>query len=300
MRILIALLCITGLAIAGLAGCDSSTEQKTEQNSGETMATMENPSSVENLDQVIPEAEPDIRGEEVSYQVGDTTLKGYIAYDANQEGPRPGVLVVHEWWGHNDYVRTRAHMLARMGYTALALDMYGDGKQAAHPEDAQQFMTEVMSDAELMQNRFTAAEELLREHASTNPNKIAAIGYCFGGAVVLNMARQGADLEGVASFHGNLATQEPAEAGAINAEILILHGADDPFVPQEQVDAFKAEMDAANADYEFIAYPGAVHAFTNPSATALGEQFDLPLAYDETADEQSWRELENFLTAVFE
>ncbi|MCW8195399.1 dienelactone hydrolase family protein [Proteobacteria bacterium 005FR1] len=241
----------------------------------------------------------DIRGEEVSYQVGDTTLTGYIAYDANQEGQRPGVLVVHEWWGHNEYVRTRAHMLARMGYTALALDMYGDGKLAQHPEDAQKFMTEVMSNMDLMQKRFTAAEELLRQHETTNPEQIAAIGYCFGGAVVLNMARQGADLEGVASFHGNLATQDRAEPGDVKADILVLHGAEDPFVPQEQIEAFKQEMEAANADYEFIAYPGAKHSFTNPAADAMGEKFDMPLAYNEAADEQSWDRLEQFLDRVF-
>lgn len=291
---------LIALMLLTLAACDR--EPVAEERQG--MATTENTDTAEDLEQVLPadgeqSRESDIRGEEITYQAGDTTLRGYIAYDANQQGQRPGVLVVHEWWGHNEYVRTRAHMLARMGYTALALDMYGDGKQAAHPEDAQKFMTEVMSNMELMQRRFTAAEEVLRNHSTTEPEQIAAIGYCFGGAVVLNMARQGADLEGVASFHGNLGTQNPAEPGAIQADILVLHGADDPFVPQQQVEAFKAEMDAANADYQFVAYPGATHGFTNPGADEFGQKFDLPLAYDEAADEQSWEELKRFLDTVF-
>lgn len=289
MRYLILVLCLTALA-----GCDREAVVDDPHMVTVDSSTVRNAGEME-----APEHKPDIRGEEVTYQAGDTTLKGYLAYDSNLQGKRPGVLVVHEWWGHNEYARTRAHMLARLGYTALALDMYGEGKQASHPEDAQKFMTEVMSNMDLMQARFEAAEELLRQHETTNPDKIAAIGYCFGGAVVLNMARQGADLEGVASFHGNLATQNPAEPGDIKAGILVLHGADDSFVPPEQVEAFKKEMEAAGADYEFIAYPGAVHSFTNPGATALGEKFNLPLAYNESADEQSWQELQEFLKEIF-
>jgi dienelactone hydrolase len=243
---------------------------------------------------------PEIRAEEVSYQVGDTTLKGYIAWDAAKTEPRPGILVVHEWWGHNEYVRRRARMLAEEGYTALALDMYGDGKQAAHPEDAQKFMMEAISNAEVAGARFDAALDLLQKHASTDPEKTAAIGYCFGGAVVLHMARFGKDLGGVVSFHGNLGTETPAKPGAIEADILVLHGADDPFVPKEQVEAFKKEMEVAGANYVFIEYPGAMHAFTNPEATATGKKFDLPLAYDAKADEQSWEELQRFLKALFD
>ena len=241
----------------------------------------------------------DVRGEEVVYKAGDTTLKGYIAWDAAQEGPRPGVIVVHEWWGHNDYVRKRARMLAEEGYTALALDMYGDGKQAAHPEDAQKFMMETLSNIEVAKARFAAASALLREHSTTDPTRIAAIGYCFGGAVVLHMARFGNELAGVASFHGNLATETPAQPGAIKAKILVLHGAEDPLVPQEQVVAFKKEMDAAGADYRFVEYAGAVHSFTNPAATENGKKFDAPLAYDQAADEQSWAELQRFLQGLF-
>ncbi len=244
-------------------------------------------------------AKPDIRGEEITYQAGDTTLKGYMAWDANQPGPRPGVIVVHEWWGHNEYVRRRARMLAEEGYAALALDMYGDGKQADHPEDAQKLMMEAISNAEIAKARFLAAYELLRSHAATDPSKIAAIGYCFGGAVVLQMARFGTGLAGVASFHGTLSTESPAAPGAVTAKVLVLHGADDPFVPKEQVAAFKKEMDAAGVDYAFVEYPGAVHAFTNPAATENGKKFNLPLAYNEEVDKKSWAELERFLKALF-
>ncbi len=249
----------------------------------------------------VPEAtaEPEIKGEEVTYRAGDTTLKGYIAWDANRTQPRPGVIVVHEWWGHGEYVRRRARMLAEEGYTALAVDMYGDGKEAAHPEDAKKFMMESISNADVAKARFLAAYELLKNHSTTDPSKIAAIGYCFGGAVVLEMARSGADLDGVASFHGNLSTESPAAQGVVKAKILVLHGADDPLVPKEQIDAFKKEMNAAGADYVFIEYPGAVHAFSNPAATETGKKFEMPLAYNEEADKKSWAELQEFLRSLF-
>lgn len=243
---------------------------------------------------------PDIRGEEISYEAGGAALKGYLAWDANQEGPRPGVIVVHEWWGHNEYVRQRARMLAEQGYAGLALDMYGAGKLAQHPEDAQKFMMEVINNADVARARFMAAYELLKKHEITDPTKIAAIGYCFGGAVVLQMARLGTDLDGVASFHGNLAAQAgPAEPGVVKAKVLVLHGADDPLIPKEQVDAFKKEMDGAGVEYTFIEYPGAKHAFTNPAATEKGKKFGMPLAYDENADKQSWAELQSFLQGLF-
>ncbi len=250
-------------------------------------------------DVVAAPAAMHIVGEEVSYEAAGTTLKGYLAYDAARSGPRPGVLIVHEWWGHNEYVRQRARMLAEMGYTALAVDMYGDGKEATHPDDAQKFMMEVLDNMQSGTERFLAARDLLQENAMTDPQKIAAIGYCFGGAVVLHMARSGLDLDAVASFHGSLGTSSPAAPGAIKARLLVAHGADDPFVPQAEVDAFKAEMQAAGADLTFIAYPGAIHSFTRPGATELGEQFDMPLRYDEAADHASWAELQTFLAESF-
>jgi dienelactone hydrolase len=241
---------------------------------------------------------PDIRGEEIIYEAGGTTLKGYIAYDASA-GPRPGVLVVHEWWGHNDYVRDRARMLAEMGYTAFALDMYGDGKLASHPQDAQKFMMEVLGNLDAAEARFRAANDILQAHPATDPERIAAIGYCFGGAVVLHMARGGADLDAVASFHGSLGTQSPAQPGSIRGRLLVANGADDPFVPPAEVEAFKAEMEAAGADMKFISYPGVMHSFTRPGATEIGAQFDMPLRYDEAADKDSWSELTILLSQTF-
>jgi len=240
-----------------------------------------------------------IRGEEISYRVDDVAMRGYLAYDSGVKGLRPGVIVVHEWWGHNDYVRHRARKLAQMGYTAFALDMYGGGKKADHPDDAQKFMMEVIGNMDAAVARFEAARKLLEAHPTTNPDKTAAIGYCFGGATVLHMARAGIELAGVASFHGNLSTRSPAESGAIKCPILVLHGAADPLIPQEQVDAFKKEMKDAGAEMEFIAYPDAVHAFTNPGATELGAKFALPLAYHPEADAKSWKRLSEFLKGIF-
>ena len=245
------------------------------------------------------QSEPDIVGEEIIYESGDVSLHGYLAFDANQEGERPGVLIIHEWWGHNDYVRRRARMLAEMGYTALAVDMYGDGINTDHPEDAQKFMMEVLNNMDAGTERFNAARTLLEQHETTDASATAAIGYCFGGGVVLHMARIGTDLKGVASFHGSLGTATPAEPGSVRTRLLVAHGADDPFVPAAELEAFKQEMANAGVDMKFIAYPGAKHSFTNPGATALGEKYNLPLVYNETADTASWAELDVFLKDVF-
>jgi dienelactone hydrolase len=238
-------------------------------------------------------------GEEVSYQAGDTTLKGYIAYNTALEGRRPGVLVVHEWWGHNDYARERAERLAALGYTALAVDMYGDGKTAEHPDDAGKFAGAVRQNLPLMKERFEAAREFLNHHPTVDPELNAAIGYCFGGGVVLEMARHGLDLDAVVSFHGSLGGGSAVAAERVKARILVANGADDPFVSAEQIAAFKAEMDAAGADYTFINYPGARHSFTNPAADRFGERFGLPLAYDAAADADSWQAMLELLQASF-
>jgi dienelactone hydrolase len=156
-----------------------------------------------------------------------------------------------------------------------------------------------MSQPEVMKERFLAARALLAGNPHVNPDHIGAIGYCFGGGVVLEMARRGLDLPGVVSFHGSLGTDSPAEKGDILARILVLNGADDPFVPPEQIKAFKAEMDKAGADYRLISYPGAVHAFTNPQADSFGKRFDMPLAYNAEADRQSWAEMQRFFTRIF-
>lgn len=235
----------------------------------------------------------------VEYTSGDIVLKGFLVQNASIKGPRPGVLVVHEWWGHNQYARKRARMLAGLGYTALAVDMYGDGKQANHPEDAGKFSSAVMKDLESAKARFLAARKLLADHETVDANRIAAIGYCFGGGVVLHMARSGVDLAGVASFHGSLGTEHPAKKGNVKARVLVCHGADDKFVSEEAIAAFKKEMQEAEVDLTFVAYRGAVHSFTNPEADKFGEKFGLPLAYSKSADKQSWADLQTFFKETF-
>jgi dienelactone hydrolase len=238
-------------------------------------------------------------GKPVEYSADGVTLKGYIAYDDKITDKRPGILVVHEWWGHNEYARKRADMLAALGYVALAVDMYGDGKQAAHPDDAGKFAGEVMKNMPAMKARFAAAEDLLKQHESVDPTQIGAIGYCFGGGVVLGMARSGADLKGVVSFHGSLATQGPAGEGSVKAKILVCNGEDDKFISAEDIKSFKSEMKSAKVDFKFINYPGAIHSFTNPGSTEMGKKFNLPLAYNEKADKKSWADMQGFFKRVF-
>jgi len=241
----------------------------------------------------------EIEGKEVDYSAAGVVMKGYLAYDKGITGKRPGVLVVHEWWGLNEYARKRARMLAEMGYSALAVDMYGDGTHAIHPDDAGKFSSELMKDFDVAKARFMAAMEFLKKQATVDPGQIAAIGYCFGGGIVLNMARQGVDLKGVASFHGSLTAVKPAQPGTLKANILVLHGADDTFVTPEQIEVFKNEMKKAGADFQFIVYPGATHSFTNPDADAYAKKFNLPLKYNSEADKRSWEELRKFLAMVF-
>jgi dienelactone hydrolase len=248
---------------------------------------------------VVPAASAAVKGEPVEYKAGGTVLKGYLAYDDAIKGKRPGVLVVHEWWGHNEYARERARMLAALGYTALALDMYGDGHEAHHPDEAGKFSGEVRKNLTMAKARFDAARRVLRKHPTVDRNNIGAIGYCFGGAIVLEMARQGEPLRGVVSFHGSLTTEQPDQAGRIKTRMLVLTGADDQFVPAAQVEAFKKEMDAAKASYKVIAYPGARHAFTSKGADELGQKFKLPLAYNADADQKSWAEMQAFFKEVF-
>ncbi len=237
--------------------------------------------------------------EEIAYREGDTVMQGMLAWDDAVSGKRPGILVVHEWWGQNDYARQRARMLAELGYTALAVDMYGDGKTAEHPDDAGKFAGAVGGNMPVARARFDAALATLRAQPTVDAGDIAAIGYCFGGGIVLNMARLGTDIDGVVSYHGSLATANPAGEGDIRTRVLVFNGADDPMVTAEHIEAFRKEMQAAGADYTFVNYPGAVHSFTNPGATAVGEKFGLPLAYDEEADRDSWAKTQAFFTEIF-
>jgi len=242
-----------------------------------------------------------IQSQEVSYRAGGVDMKGYIAWDADRAGPRPGVLVVHEWWGANDYSRRRANMLAELGYTAMAVDMYGGGRQAGNPDEAGALMNGLLGDMAVVRERFNAALEQLQAHETTDGANAAAIGYCMGGGIVLHMARYGAPLKAVASFHGALPLGVAAEGegAAPTARIAVYHGEDDQFFTAEQVDAFKAEMRKTNADCLFVALPGCLHGFTNPLATTNGEKYGIPLRYSELADSCSWDHMQLVLESAF-
>jgi len=237
-----------------------------------------------------------VKTRDLEYKQGDTVLQGFVAWDDAAKGRRPGVLVVHEWWGHNEHARNSARKLAQAGYVGFALDMYGKGKVATHPKDAEAFMNEATRDPAVLVARFNAALEQLKQDPHVDPEKIAAIGYCFGGGVVLNMVRAGADLDAVVSFHGVLATKTPAEKGKVKARVLVLTGADDPMIPSEQVEAFKSEMTAAGAKFEVISYPHAKHSFTNPNADKVGME---ALAYNSEADKKSWAAMLDLFKQVF-
>lgn len=232
-----------------------------------------------------------VQSKVIVYESNGVPLQGYLAWDDAAKGKRPGVIVVHEWWGHNAHARHAADKLASAGYVAFALDMFGNGKVTTHPDSAQAFVAEAMKDAEAIPTRFDAALALLKADPHVDVARIGAIGYCFGGAVVLGMARAGEDLKAVGTFHGALATQHPAEPGKVKAKLLIQTGSADPMVPAEAVAAFENEMKAARANYRLITYPGAKHSFTNPNADKSG----VPgLAYNASADQKSWAELLKF------
>jgi dienelactone hydrolase len=288
-------------AALSLAACEpKQTENKPAQETPPATNTEAPPATnTEAPPTEAPAGKPDLAGEEVSYEADGITMKGYLVHDKSKQGKRPGVLVVHEWWGNNDYARKRADMLAELGYTALAVDMYGDGKVVTTPDEAGKLAGAVSGNMEGARARFQKALEVLTLHDTVAADDVAAIGYCFGGGIVLQMARMGADLDGVASFHGSLTTKTPAQQGAVEAKVLVLHGAADPMVPPADVEAFKKEMDAAKVDYTFKAYEGATHAFTNPAATEAGQKFNLPVAYSAEADQQSWAELQSFLQKIF-
>ncbi|WP_132319524.1 dienelactone hydrolase family protein [Pseudobacteriovorax antillogorgiicola] len=241
----------------------------------------------------------DIMTKEVVYgEFEGKKLIGYLAHPKNVSDA-PVVLVVHEWWGQTDYPRKRAEMLAKLGYVAMAVDMYGDRTVAEHPKDAQKFMMATMKNMAGAEKKFKMAMDYAKKLDKTSSEKMAAIGYCFGGGVVLHAARQGFDLDAVASFHGSLATQTPAKKGVIKAKVAVFNGAADPMVKDEDIKNLKAEMEKADATLKFVNYPGAKHGFTNPEATKKGKAFDLPLAYQEEADKKSWEQLQTFLKKAF-
>jgi dienelactone hydrolase len=234
--------------------------------------------------------------EPIEYKHGDVVLEGYLAYDDSTQDKRPGVLVVHEWTGHNPYVRKRAEQLAGLGYVAFALDMYGKGVQAKDAKEAAQLASTYKNDRKLMRARANAGLDVLRKQPLVDTERLAAIGYCFGGTTVLELARGGADLAGVVSFHGDLATPTPEDARNIKGKVLALHGADDPFVPPAVVTAFEEEMRKGGVDWQLVKYGGAVHSFTNPGA---GNDNSRGAAYNEKADHRSWEAMKVFFAEIF-
>lgn len=242
-------------------------------------------------------AEAKIRHETVEYEQDGVTLEGYLAWDDTIEGARPGILVVHQWLGLGDNERMRADMLAELGYLALAADVYGKGVRPANRQEAATEAGKYYGDRELYRARLNAGLDELKRQPLADPQRLAATGYCFGGAGVLELARSGADLDGVVSFHGNLDTTLPVQPDVLEAKILVCHGAVDPYVKPEAVQAFLAEMEAVHADYQLIMYSGAVHAFTQKGA---GDDPSQGAAYDAKADRRSWLAMRNFLDEIFE
>jgi dienelactone hydrolase len=229
-------------------------------------------------------AAPNIQTREVEYRSGETVLKGYIAWDSARQGKRPGVLVVHEWWGETEHVRDQTRQLAQAGYVGFAVDMYGSGAHTAHPDSAQKFMNAALKDTTALLARFEAARQELLKDPHVDPERVGAIGYCFGGAVVLTEAQHGADLDAVVSFHGAIIPAK-IDSGAVKARVLVLTGADDPMIPQTAVENFRKGMTAAGANFQIVVYPGAKHSFTNPFADSVG----MPqLAYNAEAAQKSW------------
>jgi dienelactone hydrolase len=241
-------------------------------------------------------ATAEIKTETVTYKVGDTTFKGFLVYDDSSKDKRPGVMVVHEWWGVSSYERKRAEQLARLGYVALAVDMYGEGKHTEHPKEAAQMAGMVRKDKKDWFERGQAGLKVLRDHPLVDSKKLAAMGYCFGGSTALHLAHNGADLAAVASFHGALPMPSEDEAKSIKAKVLICHGSLDKFIPEETIQKFRAAYDQAKVDYELAYFGGAVHSFTVRDADKRGVA---GLAYNEAADRRSWQMMKNLFEEAF-
>lgn len=237
-----------------------------------------------------------IKTEKVEYKQGDTLLEGFAAYDSTSSEKRPGVIVVHEWYGLNEYAKMRAEELAELGYFAFAADIYGKGVRATNNEEAGKLAGKYRKDRELMRARINAAVDKIRDFDLVENDNIAAIGYCFGGGVVLELARSGTDIDGVVSFHGNLDTPNPDQTKNVKAQVLVLHGADDPHVPQEQVHNFMEEMDSADVKWQMNFYSDAVHSFTNPKS---GADPSTGVAYNERAAKRSWEAMKIFFEYIF-
>ena len=235
---------------------------------------------------------------EITYKAGNKTMKGFLVYNDAVKSAAPAVLIVHEWWGLTEYPKIRAKMLAKLGYVAFCVDMFGEGKIADNVADAQKYSGEVYSSPSIIKERFMAAYDVLIQQHQVDKNKVAAIGYCFGGTVVLNAATMGAPLVGVVSFHGGLAGIK-ATKDLLKAKILVCHGGADKFISEEDITNFKKQMKEAYASYDFKVYEGALHAFTNPKSSENGKKFGIPIAYNEAADKASWKDMKAFLKKVF-
>lgn len=240
-----------------------------------------------------------IQTEVVNYSAAGQQFASYVAQDPAKTGKRPGLIVLPEWWGLNDYLRRRARELAGLGFVAMATDVYGNGREAADSTEAGTLMNGLFADVPSLSERLRAAYEALRAHPLVDPDRIGAMGYCLGGALSLHMGRIGVPLRGVASFHGALTRAHEAKKGEFKPAVLICHGEADALVPADDQAAFRKEMEFLGVDYQFNAYPGAKHGFTNPEATEKGKKYNLPLAYDERTDRQSWEDMKTFWAKVF-
>lgn len=235
--------------------------------------------------------------EEVSYDIDGKTHQSFVAYEGDADQVKPVVMVLPEWWGVTEYTKNRAKQLAELGYFAMVVDYYGEGKTVDNPEEAEKLSSEFYKIPINAKLKFDKAKAQLLKFSNADYNKIAVIGYCFGGAQALNMARLEDELKGVVSFHGNLMTGlKPKNS---DVKILVCNGAADTYVPAEEIAAFKKQMDSAKIDYKFIDYPNALHSFTNPEATANGEKYKMKIAYNKEADEKSWNDMKTFLTEIF-
>lgn len=273
-----------------------SCKNDTEKSSGENE---ENSERKEKSIDINKQNQSKYQGREVAYKSDTTLLRGYVAYDEVNEEKRPGILVVHEWWGHDDYARKRADELAKLGYVALAVDMYGNGKQLDHPKEAMKFSSNVMQNFDVAKERFNAGLELLKSHKYVDENKISAVGFCFGGSVALAMANSGSDLDAVAAFHSGIELPVMPNED-LKAKILVQNGADDAMITAKQEEKFKSALEAINADYKYLKYEGVKHSFTNKNADSIAEKHNLPLAYDKEATEKSWNQMIEFFNETYQ